>query len=94
MSNLSSLEVVVGFVDFDFFPTVCQAFGAGSVVLPRRLVDCLAAMLCCLKSKKKSCCCVVVLPYFLCYKTVFLSFPNNQKNLDPSYKMDLDLWDC
>ena len=20
--------------------------------------------------------------------------PNNPKNLDPSYKMDLDLWDC
>ena len=24
----------------------------------------------------------------------FLSFQNNAKNLDPSYKMDLDLWDC
>ena len=22
------------------------------------------------------------------------SFQNNPKNLDPSYKMDLDLWDC
>ena len=22
------------------------------------------------------------------------SFQNNQKNLDPSYKLDLDLWDC
>ena len=22
------------------------------------------------------------------------SFQNNTKNLDPSYKMDLDLWDC
>ena len=22
------------------------------------------------------------------------SFQNNQKNLDPSYKTDLDLWDC
>ena len=22
------------------------------------------------------------------------SFQNNHKNLDPSYKMDLDLWDC
>ena len=21
-------------------------------------------------------------------------FQNNAKNLDPSYKMDLDLWDC
>ena len=24
----------------------------------------------------------------------FISFQNNPKNLDPSYKMDLDLWDC
>ena len=23
-----------------------------------------------------------------------LSFLNNPKNLDPSYKMDLDFWDC
>ena len=22
------------------------------------------------------------------------SFQNNPKNLDPSYKMDLDLWEC
>ena len=34
------------------------------------------------------------LPYFFAYKTVFFSFQNNPKNLDPSYKMDLDLWDC
>ena len=34
-------------------------------------------------------------PYFFCYKTVrVFFFPNNHKNLDPSYKMDLDLWDC
>ena len=33
----------------------------------------------------------VVLSYFFCYKTEFLSFQNNPKNLDPSYKMDLDL---
>ena len=25
---------------------------------------------------------------------VFFSPKNNPKNLDPSYKMDLDLWDC
>ena len=25
---------------------------------------------------------------------VFFSFQNNPKNLDPSYKMDLDFWDC
>ena len=24
----------------------------------------------------------------------FFSFHNNPKNLDLSYKMDLDLWDC
>ena len=23
-----------------------------------------------------------------------LSVPNNPKDLDPSYKMDLDFWDC
>ena len=29
------------------------------------------------------------------YKTVlFFSFQNNPKNLDLSYKTDLDLWDC
>ena len=33
------------------------------------------------------------LPYFFSYKTVF-SFQNKSKGLDPSYKMDLDLWDC
>ena len=30
--------------------------------------------------------------FFGC-KTKFFSFQNNPKNLDPSYKMDLDLWD-
>ena len=40
------------------------------------------------KQKKKR------FPYFFAYKTVFFSFQNNPKNLDPSYKMDLDLWDC
>ena len=24
----------------------------------------------------------------------FFSFQNNPKNLDPSYKTDLDLWNC
>ena len=32
--------------------------------------------------------------YFFGYKKEFLSFQNNPNNLDPSYKMDLDLWDC
>ena len=32
--------------------------------------------------------------YFFAYKTVFFSFQNNPKNLDPSFKTDLDLWDC
>ena len=31
------------------------------------------------------------LPYFLGYKTDFFSFQNNPKDLDPSYKTDLDL---
>ena len=29
-------------------------------------------------------------PYFFTYKTNFFFFQNNPKNLDPSYKMDLD----
>ena len=37
---------------------------------------------------------LIMVPYFFAYKTVFFSFQNNPKNLDPSYKMDLDLWDC
>ena len=36
---------------------------------------------------------LIVLPYFFGYKTEFFSFQNNSKDLDPSYKMDLDLWD-
>ena len=35
-----------------------------------------------------------VVPYFFGYKTEFFSFKNNPKDLDPSCKMDLDLWDC
>ena len=34
------------------------------------------------------------LPYFFGYKTEFFSFQNNPKDLDPSCKVDLDLWDC
>ena len=34
------------------------------------------------------------LPYFFSYKTEFFSFQNKPKDLDPSYKMDVDLWDC
>ena len=34
------------------------------------------------------------IPYFFGYKTEFFSFQNNSKELDPSYKVDLDLWDC
>ena len=37
---------------------------------------------------------VFKLPYFFGYKTVFFFFQDIPKNLDPSYKMDLDLWDC
>ena len=36
----------------------------------------------------------VQVPYFFDYKTEFLSFQNNPKDLDPSCKMDLDLWGC
>ena len=31
---------------------------------------------------------------FLCLSDSVFSFQNNPKNLDPFYKMDLDLWDC
>ena len=34
------------------------------------------------------------LPYFFSYKTEFFPSINNPKDLDPSYKMDLDLCDC
>ena len=34
------------------------------------------------------------LPYFFGYKMEFFSFQNNPKDLDPSCKTDLDLWDC
>ena len=34
----------------------------------------------------------VKIPYFIDYKTEFF-LPKQSKNLDPSYKMDLDLWD-
>ena len=33
-------------------------------------------------------------PYFFGYKMELLSFKNNPKDLDPSYQIDLDLWDC
>ena len=32
-------------------------------------------------------------PYFFGCKKEYFSFQNNPKNLDPSYKMDLDVWD-
>ena len=32
--------------------------------------------------------------YFFSYKTEFFSFQNNPKDLDRSYKMDLELWNC
>ena len=37
---------------------------------------------------------VLMVPYFFDYKTGVFSFQNNPKDLDPSCKMDLDLWDC
>ena len=33
------------------------------------------------------------LPYFFGFKTEFFFLTKNSKDLDPSYKMDLDLWD-
>ena len=36
----------------------------------------------------------MVVPYFFGYKMEFFSFQNNPKDLDLSYKMDLDLWNC
>ena len=35
-----------------------------------------------------------LVPYFFGYKTEFFFFRNNPKDLDPSNKTDLDLWDC
>ena len=35
-----------------------------------------------------------MIPYFFVYKMELFSFPNNSKNLEPSYKTDLDIWDC
>ena len=37
---------------------------------------------------------LILLPHFIGCKTELFSFQNNRKNLDPSYKMDLDLWGC
>ena len=38
---------------------------------------------------------LLVVAYFFGYKMeFFFPFQNIPKNLDPSYKMDLDLWDC
>ena len=39
------------------------------------------------KEKKK------LVSYLFCYETGTSPFQNNPKNLDPSYKMDLDFWD-
>ena len=35
---------------------------------------------------------ICISTYFFSYKTKF--FQKQSQNLDPSYKMDLDLWDC
>ena len=34
------------------------------------------------------------LPYFFGYKTVFYFLPKQSQNLDPSYKIDLNLLYC
>ena len=36
----------------------------------------------------------LLLPYFFSYKMDFFFLRKQSKNLGPSYKMDLDLWDC
>ena len=41
----------------------------------------------------KTCCGILLVQYFFGYK-IFFSSHNNPKNLDPSYKMDLDICDC
>ena len=43
-------------------------------------------------SKKKKI--TKLLPYFFSYKMDIFAFQNNPKNLDLSYKMDVDLRDC
>ena len=35
-----------------------------------------------------------VLQYFFGYKAEVFTFLNNPNTLDPSYKMEIDLWDC
>ena len=37
---------------------------------------------------------LIMVPYFFSYNTDILSFQNKPKNLDPSFKRHLDLWDC
>ena len=37
---------------------------------------------------------IFVVPYFSVYKMDFFPSKRVQKNLDPSYKMDPDLWNC
>ena len=44
--------------------------------------------------KSNSVCVYAGVPYFFDYKMGVFSFQNSPKDLDPSCKMDLDLWDC
>ena len=37
---------------------------------------------------------LIVTTVFLWLSDSFFSFQNNSQNLEPSYKIDLDLWDC
>ena len=66
---------------------------------PQQLQDgCFAGKVCeiFVKTAEILSCCVYNydIMYFFGYKTEFFSFQNNLKNLDPSYEMDLELWDC
>ena len=56
-------------------------------------VDC-TSKLCSSSFLNASCSYGVRLLYFLGYKMGVFPFQTNPKNLDPSYKMDLDIWDC
>ena len=37
---------------------------------------------------------LLAIPYFYGENTYCFSFQHNPKNLDPSFKTDLELWDC
>ena len=63
------------------------------------VANCILRLHCCVAEKQKIMTinlmiCLAELLYFFAYKAEFFSFQNNPKDLDPSCKTDLDLWDC